>query len=75
MVDVVFITESWLRDAMVLDRDIIDLEHGTDLKIVYRNLHKGASARAVGGGVSIIYKKSKCSMREYKVLGNTVTLS
>ena len=75
MVDVVFVTESWLRDGTVLGWDILNLQHGTDLKIVFRNRPKRASARAVGGGVSIIYKKSKCSMREHKVLGNTVTLS
>ena len=49
-VDVAFITESWLKDGQVVDRDVIDLEYGTDLKIVYKNRTKKATARSVGGG-------------------------
>ena len=73
-VDVAFITESWLKDGQVLDRDVIDLEYGTDLKIIYKKRPKKATARSVGGGVSIVYRKSKCSMRERKVLGNKFEL-
>ena len=29
------VTESWLSDSEVLDNDLIDLEHGTDLKAIY----------------------------------------
>ena len=73
--DVALVTESWLKDGKTLDRDIIDLEYGTDLKIVYKNRpRKNATARAVGGGVSIIYSKSRCSLRERKVRGNKFEL-
>lgn len=74
-IDVALVTESWLKDGRVLDRDIIDLEHGSDLKILYKNRPKrSASARAVGGGVSIIYKKNRCTLRERKIRGNKFEL-
>ena len=64
-IDLAFVTESWLKDGQTLDRDIIDLEYGSGLQILYKNLpKKRATARKVGGGVSIIYDKSKCSFRE-----------
>ena len=73
--DVAMITESWLKDGKILDRDIIDLEYGTDLKIIYKNRPKRrASARAVGGGVSIIFDKTKCNLRERKIVGNKFKL-
>ena len=73
--DVAMITESWLRDGSVLNSDIIDLEYGTNLKIVYKNRPKRrAGARTVGGGVSIIYNKSRCSFRERKIVGNKFEL-
>ena len=59
---VAMITESWLKDSVVLNRDIIDLEYGTNLKIIYRNRpSKAVGARRVGGGISIIYEKTKCA--------------
>ena len=62
------ITESWLKDGSTLDRDIIDLEHGTQLKIIYKNRPvRAARARQVGGGVSIIYNKNLCSLRERRI--------
>ena len=65
------ITESWLKDGAILDRDIIDLEHGSDLGILYRNRPKRpTSARQVGGGVSVVYSKSRCSFKERRVVGN-----
>ena len=39
-IDVAMITESWLKDSSILDRDIIDLEYGTNLKIIYKNRPK-----------------------------------
>lgn len=62
------VTESWLKDGEILDRDIIDLEYGTQLKIIYKNRPvRAAGARQVGGGVSIIYSKNKCSFRERRI--------
>ena len=73
--DVALVTESWLKDGQVLNRDIIDLEYGTDLKIVYKNRpNNRAGRRKVGGGVSIIYKKSRCSFKERKIQGNKFEL-
>ena len=69
------ITESWLKDGNVLDRDVVDLEWGTDLKIIYRNRPRNPTGRrTVGGGVSIIYNKSRCNLRERKVRGNKFEL-
>ena len=62
------VTESWLKDGQTLDRDVIDLEYGTDLKIIYKNRPtKQASRRRVGGGVSIIYSKARCNLRERRI--------
>ena len=75
MVDVALITESWLKDGSVLDGDVCDLEHGTGLKIIYKNRPKSrASARRVGGGVTIIYDSGKCCFRERKIAGNKFEL-
>lgn len=69
--DFALITESWLRDGQLLDRDVIDLEHGSNLRIIYKNRPtRGANARRVGGGVSIVYNKASCNFRERRVAGN-----
>ena len=74
-IDVAMITESWLRDGTVLDRDIIDLEWGTNLKIIYKNRPRTpAGRRKVGGGVSIIFNKASCNLRERKIKGNNFEL-
>ena len=65
------ITESWLSDGAVLDKDVVDLEYGTNLKIIYRNRpRRPTGARRVGGGVSIVFNKSTCNFRERKISGN-----
>ena len=70
-IDFAMITESWLQESRILAQDIVDLEHGTGLKIIYKNRPaRAAGARAVGGGVSIIYKKASCKFKERKVVGN-----
>lgn len=69
------VTESWLRESELFDRDIIDLEHGSDLKIIYKNRpQKRTSARRVGGGVSLVYSRSRCSFKERKIAGNRFEL-
>ena len=73
--DFALITESWLKDGQVLDKDIIDLEWGTDMKIIYKNRPRNPRGlRKVGGGVSVIYNKSRCSFRERKIRGNKYEL-
>ena len=70
-IDIALISESWLKDGETLDRDIIDLEHGSNMKILYRNRSsKRNGMRRVGGGVSIVYNMSSCSFRERKLAGN-----
>ena len=72
---VAMVSESWLRDGKTLNKDVIDLEYGSDLKIIYRNRPaKTVGARQVGGGVSIIYSKSRCSLKERKIVGNNFEL-
>ena len=69
--DFALVTESWLSDGALLDKDVMDLEYGTNLKIIYKNRPKKlASARAVRGGVSIVFNKSRCSFKERKISGN-----
>ena len=59
----------------MLDRDVVDLEYGTNLKIIYKNRPRtGLGARKVGGGVSIVYDKSKCNFRERRIVGNNFEL-
>ena len=54
---------------------VLDLQYGTALKILYKNRpRKHAGARVVGGGVSIVYNKSRCSLRERKIVGNNFEL-
>ena len=65
------ITESWLNDGEMLNRDVIDLEQGSGLGILYKNRPKrSASNRKVGGGVSIVFDKSRANFRERKIAGN-----
>ena len=67
-IDFALITESWLKDGGILDRDVLDLEHGTNMKIIYRNQSKKSNGRRkVGGGVSIIFNLASCSFRERKI--------
>ena len=74
-IDIALITESWLKDGAMLDRDVIDLELGSGLQIIYKNRpRKGASARRVGGGVSIIFNKARCNLKERKLTGNKFEL-
>ena len=50
---------------------MVDLEYNTNLKIIYKNRPKKPTlARAVGGGVSILFNKSRCSFKERKISGN-----
>ena len=74
-IDVALITESWLKDGSILDRDVIDLEFGTNLKILYKNRPRNSTgARRVGGGVSIVFNKATSNLRERKIVGNNFEL-
>ena len=74
-IDVALITESWLKDGRTLNRDVVDLEFGTGLSVIYKNRPaRAASARRVGGGVSISFNKERCNLRERKLTGNKFEL-
>ena len=73
--DFALVTESWLKDGTVLNQDVIDLEYGTGLKIIYKNRPaRKVASRQVGGGVSVIFDKNKCSFRERRIVGNKYEL-
>ena len=74
-IDIALITESWLKDGVTLNNDVIDLEYGSGLKIIYKNRpKKNVGTRSVGGGVSIVFNKARCSLRERKMAGNKFEL-
>ena len=70
------ITESWLANGETLDRDIIDLENGTDLKVIYKNrpVKPTSRRRTAGGGVAIVFNKNTCNLKEFKVQSNRFEL-
>ena len=68
------ITESWLRSGSKLEDDLFHLEHGTNLKMIYRNRDRNGRAvkrdsggKIRGGGVAIIYHKNKINLTELKM--------
>ena len=72
---VAIVSESWLKDGKTLNKDVIDLEYGSDLKKIYRNRPaKAVGARQVSGGASIIYSKPKCSVKERNIVCNNFEL-
>ena len=68
------VTESWLVDGEKLDNDLIDLEAGSDIKILYKNrpakITKRYKRRTAGGGVTILFNKKKCDFKEFKLPAN-----
>ena len=60
------VTETWLSDGVLLDRDKDDLEHGAGLGLLHRN--RPPNSRGVShGGVAIIYRKAKMSLKELDI--------
>lgn len=70
--DLALITESWLADGSRLDQDIAELEHGTDLSVLYKNrpLKPNSRRRTSGGGVALVYNKIKCQFKEVRLKNN-----
>ena len=65
------ITESWLADGSRLDQDIAELEHGTDMSVLYKNRPlKPNSRRRTSGGVALVYNKIKCQFKEVRLKNN-----
>ena len=59
------ITESWLASGTELDNALAELENGTDLRMLYKNrpVKPSSRRRTAGGGVAIVYDKSKCKLK------------
>ena len=74
--DLSIITESWLADSERLAEDVIDLEYGTDLCILYKNrpLKPNSRRRTAGGGVAVVYNKTSANFKEIKIPGNRFEL-
>ena len=60
------VSESWLKEGNRLDRHLIDLENGEDLKIIHKS-RKSKRGKTAGGGTAIVFNKKKISLREYKI--------
>ena len=59
------VPETWLVSGRTLERNVADLELGEEISIIHKN--RGAKK---GGGVAILFNKSKCRLGEYKMPGN-----
>ena len=59
------ITETWLRNGRTLENNVQDLELGTGISIIHR-----AREGRRGGGVGILYKPDKISLKQYPMKGN-----
>ena len=74
--DLTIITESWLASGTRLEDELLELELGTGLSVVYKNRPVGPSSRrrTAGGGVAIIYNKQRFKLKERRVIGNSFEL-
>ena len=68
--DFAVITESWLVDGSTIEEDVIHLEHGTGLGLLYKNRRPLPSGRTAGGGVAFLFNLSTCSFKERKIKKN-----
>lgn len=73
------ITESWLCDGEILEKDLLDLEKGTSLKMIYKNRtsKRKRTSRYItkrGGGVAIVYNMNRISLSEHQIKSNTYEL-
>ena len=59
------ITETWLVKGRDLERNVEDLELGENIAIINKNRHNRK-----GGGVAILYRKDRCKLGEYNIIGN-----
>lgn len=62
------ISESWLKEGKDLSKDLVDLECGEGLKVIHKS-RKSRRGRNVGGGIAIVYQKSRISLTERKIPG------
>ena len=66
------VTESWLANGTRLVEDLYELEHGTNLRLLYKNrpVKPNSRRRTAGGGVAIVYNNQRCNFKERKIRGN-----
>lgn len=65
------VTETWLQSGQTLRGDLIDLEFGSGVKVIYKNRKQPKGSRAAtGGGVALLYNCATCSFKERKMRGN-----
>ena len=64
--DFALVTESWLRDGPQLRADIDDLNDGKNIDMITYN-RKTRSKKTAGGGIALLFNKSRICFKEYKV--------
>ena len=65
-IDIMLITETWFFDCAALDELVRDAEFGEGIGMINHCRKKRGRANN-GGGVAILYKKSKMRVVEYKI--------
>ena len=73
---VAIITESWLADGDKLEENLVHLEQGTDIKVLFKNRPVRPTSRrsTAGGGVAILFDKNRCNFKERKIARNKFCL-
>ena len=68
------VSESWLREGNRLDRHLIDLENGEDLKIIHKS-RKSKRGKTAGGGVAIVFDKKRYHLKNTSLSVKTLRSS
>ena len=69
-----------MQDSKELEEDLLDLEYGTSIKMIYKNRSKKGSTITRynnpkrGGGVVIAFNKSRIDLAEHKIENNKFEL-
>ena len=64
--NVAIISESWLKEGKKLRNDLDDLEFGSNLRTIHKS-RKSRRGRTAGGGICIIFNKSKIHLKERNI--------
>lgn len=59
--DVAIVAESWLKEGAAPNKDLTDLEHGEGIRVIHKS-RKSQKGRNAGGGIAIVYNKSKIKL-------------
>ena len=60
------VTESWLKKGVTLPRNLTDLEHAENLKLIHKS-RKSRRGRTAGGGVCLVYDRTKISFKQFPI--------